>query len=207
MPSSRSSTRTVPPLVGALDLDAARAGGQRDAQQVHEQARDELAVGADDGQRAGTDVGRGVAELAGQPALRGAERLVEGDELDHRLGASGRGQVEQIVDEALGALGPGRQAPQGLAQLGIALAARLEHDEVAAQERDRLAELMSRPEQRRHRDPPRRRCRPARPGDSSRGLSPSYARGDGWTMTHYHAAAAPSSTSPERRPDAALTAS
>jgi hypothetical protein len=41
-------------------------------------------------------------------------------------------------------LGPCGQAAQGLAQLGIALAARLEHDEVAAQERDRLAELMRR---------------------------------------------------------------
>ena len=129
-------------LLGALDLDVARAGGQRDAQQVHEQARDELAVGADDGQAAGADLGAGVAQLAGQPALRGAERLVEGDQLDDRLGAPGRGQVEQVVDEALRALGPGRQAPQGVAQLGIALAALLEHDEVAAQQRDRLAELM-----------------------------------------------------------------
>jgi hypothetical protein len=36
-------------VLGALDLDRAGAGGQRDAQQVHEQPRDELAVGAHDG--------------------------------------------------------------------------------------------------------------------------------------------------------------
>ena len=94
------------------------------------------------GRLAGADLGGGLGQLAGQPALRGAERLVERDQLDDRLGAPGRGQVEQVVDEALRALGPGRQAPQGVAQLGIALAALLEHDEVAAQERDRLAELM-----------------------------------------------------------------
>ena len=78
----------------------------------------------------------------GQPAPRGAERLVERDQLGGRLGAPGRGQVEQVVDEALRALGAGRQPAQGVAELGIALAALLEHDEVAAQERDRLAELM-----------------------------------------------------------------
>ena len=110
---------------------------------MDEQARDELAVGAHDRQVAGAHLGRGVLELDGEPPARGVERLVEGDELGGRLGATGRGQVEQVVDEALRALGAGRQPAQGVAQLGIALAALLEHDEVAAQERDGLAELVS----------------------------------------------------------------
>ena len=109
---------------------------------MDEQARDELAVGAHDRQGAGAHLGRGLLELDGQPPARGVERLVEGHQLGGRLGAAGRGQVEQVVDEALGALGAGREPAQGVAQLGIALAALLEHDEVAAQERDGLAELM-----------------------------------------------------------------
>ena len=103
---------------------------------------DELAVGADDGQSAGAHVRAGVAQLVGQPPACGVESLIERDTLGRRLGAPGCGQVEQVVDEALCALGAGRQAPQRVAQLGIALAALLEHDEVAAQQRDRLAELM-----------------------------------------------------------------
>jgi hypothetical protein len=129
-------------LLDAFDVDGSRAGREGDAQQVHEEPRDELAVGPHDRQAAGAHLDRGLLQLRGEAPACGVERLVERHQLDGRLGAPGRREVEQVVDEALSALGPGAQAAQGVLELGVALAALLEHDEVAAQERDRLAELM-----------------------------------------------------------------
>jgi hypothetical protein len=70
---------------------------------VHEQARNQLAIGAHHRQAAGAHVGRGVLELADQPPARGVQSLAERDARDGRLGAPCRGKVEEVIDEALGA--------------------------------------------------------------------------------------------------------